>query len=781
MAGELHVFGIRHHGPGSARALLAALDKLRPDALAIEGPADGAELLPAAAQEGMKPPVALLLYAVEAPRHSSYFPLCDFSPEWCALRWAELHRVPVTLIDLPMSHQFALDMEEEQQSPADEELDEDAKAEAADGDGLMDPGDEIARAELISLHLDPLGALARAAGFTDGERWWEHAVEHRRDLDADVFQAIHEAMTALREKPVAGPRPQSSEREPLREAWMRQTLRGLQGQHRRLAVVCGAWHAPVLTPDQLQENKAADATLLKGLPKTKTSGTWVPWTYDRLTLWSGYGAGVDSPGWYEHLWQRRSAVIETWMTRVARLLRGQDIDCSSAHVIEATRLAHTLSGLRNRPLPDLEDIHDATRAVFCFDTDRAMRLIATELFVGRRIGEVPADLPAVPLQQDLTRQQQRLRLKPQASDQVLDLDLRKDLDLGRSCLLHRLRLLGIEWGAPRDRQMGKGTFHEVWLLRWDPACMVRLIELGRWGNTIAEATQAWVKDQATKASGLAALAKLLDDVMLADLPNAVTTLLQRINDAAAVGADVVGLMSAFPPLANVLRYGSVRQTDADMVRHAAEGIFTRLVAGLGPAVSSLNDDAATAMVAHLAAVHAALPLLEAPPHVAAWEEAMASIADQPGVHGLVRGRAARLLFDAGRWTTDDVARRVSQALSRGSDPAQGARWIEGFLQGSGLLLVHDAKLLAALDDWVAHIQTDVFNELAPLLRRTFATFEPTERKQLGTRLAAGNGSTQAATTVPGSREGLDFERARAVLPLLQLILGGPAEQGDEKP
>lgn len=778
MASELRVFGIRHHGPGSARALLDALEKYQPDGLAIEGPADGAELLPAAAHEEMKPPVALLLYAVEAPRYGSYFPLCDFSPEWCALRWAFQHQVPATFIDLPMSHHFALDMEEEKKLAAAEQAIEPA-AEPAPAD--LPPAAESALElqELVPLHLDPLGALARAAGFTDGERWWEHAVEHRRDLDADVFQAIHEAMTALREKPVAGG--QSSVREPLREAWMRQTLRGLQRQHRRLAVVCGAWHAPVLTLDRLQHGKAEDAALLKGLPKTKTAGTWVPWTYERLTLWSGYGAGVQSPGWYEHLWQRRSAVIESWMTRIARLLRDQDLDCSSAHVIEATRLAHALAGLRHRPLPDLEDLHDATRAIFCFDTDKAMRLIGEELFVGRRLGEVPADLPAVPLQQDFMRQQQRLRLKPQASDQTLDLDLRKELDLERSCLLHRLRLLGIEWGEPRDRQIGKGTFHEIWLLRWDPACLVRLIELGRWGNTVAEAAEAWVKDQAARASGLAVLAKLLDDVMLADLPAAVAALLQRINDAAAVGADVVGLMAAFPPLANVLRYGSVRQFDAEMVRHAAEGLFTRLVAGLGPAVASLNDEAATAMVAHLAAVHAALPLLETPPLMADWEQALEGIADPPGVHGLVRGRAARLLFDAGRWSTETVATRVSLALSRGGDPAQGARWIEGFFQGSGLLLVHDPRLLAALDEWVAHIQSDVFNELTPLLRRTFATFAPAERKQLGARLAAGSSELPGAVSGTAASENLDFERARSVLPLLRIILGGQAAMGDNLP
>ena len=40
------LFGIRHHGPGSARSLRAALEHLRPDAILVEGPPDAAEVLP---------------------------------------------------------------------------------------------------------------------------------------------------------------------------------------------------------------------------------------------------------------------------------------------------------------------------------------------------------------------------------------------------------------------------------------------------------------------------------------------------------------------------------------------------------------------------------------------------------------------------------------------------------------------------------------------------------------------------------------------------------------
>ena len=54
------VLGIRHHGPGSARSLLGALDALTPDIVLIEGPSDASELLTYVADAQTEPPVALL-------------------------------------------------------------------------------------------------------------------------------------------------------------------------------------------------------------------------------------------------------------------------------------------------------------------------------------------------------------------------------------------------------------------------------------------------------------------------------------------------------------------------------------------------------------------------------------------------------------------------------------------------------------------------------------------------------------------------------------------------
>lgn len=109
------LLGVRHHGPGSARAVRAALEQCTPDAVLIEGPPEADALVPLAAQEGMRPPVALLAHVQDDPGRAAFWPLAEFSPEWVAMRWALERGVPVRFIDLPAAHSLA--MREEGRGP----------------------------------------------------------------------------------------------------------------------------------------------------------------------------------------------------------------------------------------------------------------------------------------------------------------------------------------------------------------------------------------------------------------------------------------------------------------------------------------------------------------------------------------------------------------------------------------------------------------------------------------------------------------------------------------
>ena len=117
---------------------------------------------------------------------------------------------------------------------------------------------------------------------------------------------------------------------------MRKTIRKVRKEVLGpIAVVCGAWHAPVLTQaainGKLNDCKIKDDNArLKGLPKLKTIATWIPWTSSRLSYRSGYGAGIDSPGWYQQLWETPEDAPLQWLTassKVAPYSRPGSISC----------------------------------------------------------------------------------------------------------------------------------------------------------------------------------------------------------------------------------------------------------------------------------------------------------------------------------------------------------------------------------------------------------------------------------------------------------------------
>ncbi len=723
------VLGVRHHGPGSARSLVAALAGFAPDVVLIEGPPEADAILPLAADEQMRPPVALLAYATDDVARAAFWPFAVFSPEWQAIRWASAAGVPVRFCDLPAAHQFALD------------------------------GDRRA-----GRSADPLARLAAVAGYDDPERWWDDMIEHRRGGESP-FTVIADAMTALRED-----EPPGDAHEERREAYMRTVLRRTRKDgFERIAVVCGAWHVPALT-DPLPP-ATRDQAVLRGLPKRKVACAWVPWTHGRLASASGYGAGVRSPGWYHHLFATEEDVTARWLTAVAGVLRAEDLPVSTAHVIEAVRLADGLAVLRGRSSAGLAEVTEATLAVLCGGDEVQLDLVTRRLVVGERMGAVPDDAPQTPLAADLAATVRRLRMKRDPLRRDLDLDLRTPGGLERSRLLHRLRILGIAWGtAAASARRNTGTFRETGSLAWQPEFEVDLVAAAVHGTTVPVAATACVRSTVTDAPVLADITAAVEQCLLADLPDALPDALAALDARAAGDADVAHLMAAFPALARATRYGDVRGTDTGALRVVADRVLARICAGLPPAAHGIDDDEAARLCGLVDGVHEATALLGAGVMGGAtdrWLAALVRLADRPALPPLLAGRLARLLADADRMEADEVERRLGRALTAGTPAAQAAAYVEGFFAGGALLLVHDDRLLRVVDGWLATVAPEQFSEVLPLLRRTFGAFADPEKRAIGERAAALSGAAPAAR----AGEALDRGRAELVVPVFARLLG----------
>lgn len=728
----IHLLGIRHHGPGSCRNVLNYLQELKPDLILVEGPAEAEALLPCVISPQMEPPVALLAYQPDEPQNAVFYPFAEFSSEWQAMRYALQHEVSFHFFDLPLTHSMAL------------------------------PKQRHEEVENESIGGDPFDWLATAAGYSDGESWWDAMVEHRND-SADIFQAVEEAVTALREELPE----RTSQRDLLREAWMRKMIRAAEKEnYERIAVICGAWHVPALShmPKVKEDNE-----LLKGLPKIKIECTWIPWTYDRLSFRSGYGAGVESPGWYHYLWNEPEDDGTLWVSRVAALLRRKNMDISVAHVIETVRLVQATAALRELPHPSLAEYNEAITTVMGFGDEILLKIIKEELVISDRLGRVPDEVPKVPLLTDIEKTQKRLRVPFTAEIKELVLDLRKPNDLERSVFFHRLNLLDIDWALPVQSD-GKGTFKEKWKLYHKPEQMISIVERAIWGNTLAEASQKYLRKQMITIRQISELTALLSRVLPADLPDLVDAMTIRLDHLSAGSSDVLEMMMAIPDLVTVVRYGNVRGLDFSKVRLMLRAMIARILAGGVLACIHVDEEAAGDILDKLVATDYALSILSEAEISAMWLDFLRQVRISVNVHPLLSGYSTRLLNDKGEISQDEMQTTLNYYSSVGNNPADMAYWFEGFLRSSGSILLLDDLLWSLVNRWICGLEKETFIELLPIMKRTFSEFSAPERRKLGEKA---RNSDLLGVVQPADKIEANYNRADAqkVIPVIHQLLG----------
>src|SRR5688572_24114251 len=147
----IHISGIRHHGPGSAKNVRSFLESVKPDIVLVEGPPEADDILQWVHHKELIPPVAILCYRPDNPQQSAFYPFAEFSPEWQAILYARKNNIPVRFMDLPAAHQFAIEDEEEKQETV-----QSVNSLALQSSGLTAETNEA----LPPVRLDPISHLA---------------------------------------------------------------------------------------------------------------------------------------------------------------------------------------------------------------------------------------------------------------------------------------------------------------------------------------------------------------------------------------------------------------------------------------------------------------------------------------------------------------------------------------------------------------------------------------------------------------------------------------------
>lgn len=745
---QINVFGVRHLSPGGAWHLRRYLDQLQPQLVLVEGLADAAELTVHLTKKRTKPPVAILAYTSTVPVRTLVYPLAKYSPEFQAVMWAHTNHVELQFFDLPSDIFLGLQDQDIERIEREARRGKELADQAGDILNGEDPIDKTIDAEKSPQVTESLYArLAQQCGEDDYDAFWERNFEH--NLSNESYRlAAHHLGESLRE--IDCDHPLRHAETLIREAYMRRKVeeaieRGVDPG--KIVAVVGAFHAPVLhgglpaiTDDELAR-----------LPRRDSKLTLMPYSYFRLSSQSGYGAGNTAPAYYELMWEAFQhedfdGLAVRYLSLIARHVRDNGTHRSTAEVIEAVRLAKTLTALKDGMAPTLCDLHDAAITLIGHGDRASVAEAIAHVDVGTAIGELPKGVSRTSIQADFDRELSRLRLEKFCTtvNQDLTLDLRENrqakteasafLDLGRSSFLHRLRLLEVNFANHVVTHQQSATWAEAWQLQWSPESEISLVEAVLLGETVELATAYKFKLLIEKVDSIEGAAVLVRDACQCGMIETMDVARMRVQELSAQSSAFAAVASAAFELMHVIRYGDVRKFDCGPLMPLIEELFVQGCLSLHEAA---NCDAAAAkdLVVAIDSLNRVSLDFFAVINEEMWKQRLQALSDADDRNPVLSGLACAILLERGWMDNSRLSREVSRRLSSGISADLGAGWFEGLAKRNRYALIARQALWEQLDQYIGSLDEPEFRRSLVFLRRAFGDFSTQEKRSIAENLA----------------------------------------------
>ncbi len=502
--GPVVFFPVRHHSPAAARHVQAFIHARHPRAVLIEGPSD---FNPRLAELNLphQLPIAIYSFARDADgrRRGAFYPFCDYSPEWQALRAANQHKIETRFIDLPWHSLVGADVPSHR---------------------YAEP--QLQRSQYVR-------NLCEKLGVDDFDTAWDTLFEIDPALSlSDYLHRCHELClrTRLLER---SPRSQDVQR----EAYMAQQIQAVQNDSapgdpaHPILVVTGGYHSSALwarvngvnfpgvytaaasalptvanaEQDSAEQVSASNDPDSRGLALT-------PYSYSRLDNLNGYESGMPNPGFFHRLWHDRtqhapaSDAHRQLLADVANVLRQRGQAVSTADLIAVESTATALATVRSHAQVWRTDLIDGVLAALvkeeqAYGCTHPFLTALHEVLRGNAQGALAAGSAVPPLVSEVKEALAAWNLQPTATQREVTLDLTNGADLPQSQLLHRLRILGVDGfeqtdGTDLSTRSDLSRIWERWQVLWSPTFEASLIEASRYGAGLPEATLGRLEERA---------------------------------------------------------------------------------------------------------------------------------------------------------------------------------------------------------------------------------------------------------------------------------------------
>ncbi|MFD5019937.1 DUF5682 family protein [Paenibacillus sp. NPDC058367] len=749
----VHIFGVRHLSPGGAQHLLSFLHEIEPTAVLIEGPSDATPEIRHVINMTTKPPIAILAFTEEVPVRTALWPLALYSPEYQAMRWAEQQGAYTAFIDLPSSVVIAL---------------QDIRTKSRDSVEQSDESEVNNTVEKAAEEASLYDRVAELAGELDYDMYWERNFEHNTNKGAyqEAIISFSSQMRQISEENERHNNIVEYAHNTIREAYMRRQIQDTIAaghQPNKIVVVCGAYHAAALV--DLASGMSDEE--IDALPSLNSKLTLMPYTYYKLSSLSGYGAGNLAPHYYQMMWERMmNGSLEDlpnhYLSTVARYLRNTGTHRSTAEIIEAVRLAESLAALHGGSAPTLRDLRDAALTLLGRGELSVIAEAIARTDIGTAIGELAEGISQTPIQDDLNRQLKRLKLEkyktPVAND--LELDLRENrrvsseeaayLDLNRSFLFHRLRLLGIDLVNIRASGQTGATWAEHWVMKWSPEVEIQVVESTLLGETIEIASAYVLQQKLDGSSTIAEASALIRTAYECGMIHQMEAGRQTLQRLAVDTRDVVQIAASIHELSLLIQYGDVRRIDTKPLIPLLEQLFRRACLFLLDA-SQCNDEASGEMLKAMNILNQAAIAHSEELDELLWIQELKHLSERDDCNPRLSGVACSILLERNAMTAQQCSEEVSRRLSPGIPAELGAGWFEGMSMRNRYVLLSRLSLWEQLNEYINSLDDEEFVRALVFLRRAFSTFERREKTMIAELLGElwGVNTEQAAEILTG--------------------------------
>ena len=727
-------FPVRHHSPACAALIHNWINQNRPAAVLIEGPADFNPHLEELYLEHQLPIAVYSYFRTAAATRGAYYPFCDYSPEWTALRAGHDVGANVAFIDLPWLQ------------VADEDETTHRYADA-----------KLRRGRYIEM-------LCQKMHVDDFDDLWDKLVESHLDLDLDEYlRRVHGLCFHIRlwEDDISVT---DQQRESYMAQMIRQTQANVDGQ---VLVVTGGFHSSALVGrlenyecpgieiehdafgihNTEQANNAETNPVESGISLTTYS-------YERLDGLTGYNSGMPSPGFYDHVWQHRHDTEFSHHDLLRQLVnelrrRGQTL--STADLIAVETSGFGLAAVRGRSHIWRRDLIDAVVSALIKDEleygcDSPLIDAVHAVLRGSRRGKLAEGTQLPPLVNDIRRQLQQADLKLQRTAYSVDIDLLNAADLQRSRLLHRLRLLeivGFERTGGTDFLVREDLTQlwESWRIRWSPEFDATCIEASRYGSSLDDAASNRLLALAHASTGSAAsAAELLLQAAQAGINALSATLLERLDLLIRTEGRFTAATEALSHLLYMYCYdealGTAQLAEVGNVLREAFVRSVWLLELLGDTADNDGQQVRGMRVLLETWMRAGNQLDF---ELSDFVKALQCTEQDSQKSATIRGAAAGILWTIGHANNEQILADLLQF----AQPADLGDFLTGLFALAREVAQRESELVSTIDQLLLEFGADDFQTALPSLRLAFTYFTPREKHYMLTTLFESLGDSES--------------------------------------